>query len=82
MRRHLPLLLLALGAAACDRDPAGPPRRDLSLGQQLTLNVSAGATGKKVCELEDNRQVRVVAISEHAAVLERHRKRRRPARST
>jgi hypothetical protein len=73
MRRHLPLLLaVALGAAACKDDPTGIPQRNLRLGQQLTLNVSAGGAGstKDVCERVDNREVRVVALSEHAAVLE------------
>lgn len=62
MKRLLPLLFLAL-AAACD-DPAGSEER-LKIGDVLTINVNADS----VCSAPINRQAKVVALSEHAAVL-------------
>ncbi|HEX8361106.1 MAG TPA: hypothetical protein VF613_13420 [Longimicrobium sp.] len=64
MKRLLPVLLLALGAAACDRNPTGA-RENLKIGETLSLNVN----GVDVCDKPTNRQARVVALSEHAAVL-------------
>ena len=62
MKRLLPLLFLAL-AAACE-DPAGSKER-LEIGDVLTINVNADS----VCSAPINRQAKVVALSEHAAVL-------------
>ncbi|MBD0319409.1 MAG: hypothetical protein ICV87_03685, partial [Gemmatimonadetes bacterium] len=62
MKRLLPLLFLAL-AAACD-DPSGSKER-LEVGDVLTLNVNADS----VCSAPVNRQAKVVALSQHAAVL-------------
>ena len=62
MKRLFPLLLLAL-AAACD-DSTGSTE-NLQVGDVLSLNVNAN----NVCENPINRQARVVAVSEHTAVL-------------
>ncbi len=64
MKRLLPVLLLALGAAACERNPTGA-RENLEIGEVLSLNVN----GVDVCDNPTSRQARVVALSEHAAVL-------------
>ena len=64
MKRLYPVLFLALGLAACERNPTGG-RENLSVGQTLTINVNADS----VCSAPVNRQVRVVALSEHSAVL-------------
>jgi hypothetical protein len=62
MKRLLPLLILAL-AAACD-DPSSSRER-LEIGDVLTINVNADS----VCSAPINRQAKVVALSERAAVL-------------
>lgn len=64
MKRLFPALLFALGVAACDKNPTGG-REDLSVGDVLTINVNADS----VCTAPINRQARVVALSEHSAVL-------------
>jgi hypothetical protein len=64
MKRLLPVLLLALGAAACDRNPTGATE-NLQVGDMLSLNVN----GVDVCDKPTSRQARVVAVSERAAVL-------------
>ena len=64
MKRLLPVLFLALGLAACERNPTGG-RENLTIGQVLTINVNADS----VCTAPINRQARVVALSEHSAVL-------------
>jgi hypothetical protein len=64
MKRLFPVLSLALGLAACERNPTGG-RENLTIGQVLTINVNADS----VCTSPINRQVRVVALSEHSAVL-------------
>lgn len=62
MKRLLPVLLLAL-AAACERNPTAT--ENLEVGEVLSLNVN----GVDVCDKPTNRQARVVAVGEHAAVL-------------
>ena len=62
MKRLIPLVFLAL-AAACD-DPSGSKER-LKIGDVLTINVNADS----VCTAPINRQAKVVALSERAAVL-------------
>ncbi len=64
MKRLFPVLFLALGLAACERNPTGG-REQLSVGDVLTVNVNADS----VCSAPINRQARVVALSEHSAVL-------------
>jgi hypothetical protein len=62
MKRLLPVLFLAL-AAACDRNPTST--ENLEVGEVLSLNVN----GVDVCDKPTTRQGRVVAVSQHAAVV-------------